>query len=209
MRILQTAVAIAALTLGTLDRPHISGITPPAPSKSDRAQTLAVNGTGFAPGLTLEVTTPAGATQTFTGSALQQMRDTSFQVSIVLGIAGTYSMVVRNTDGGVSDPFQLKVQPTATSKVVIEKIAPENITKNAQPQTLTITGRGFEPGLSVSVTDPTGVVAVIKGSPVGTVSPTSFEFSVVIDKGGEYSLMVTNPSGENSNSMPFTASTRK
>ena len=195
----QPTVGAAARGLDS-EKPVITAVLPQAPSRNSTAQILTVNGANFGVGLTLEVQTPAGSSMTFSGKEIQSARDSSFQVSIILAVAGNYTFVVRNTDGGVSDPFVVKVQP-ASGAPAIEKVSPESPTRKTEPQTLIVSGRNFAQGLSLSVTDPTGQVAVIKGNAIGTITPTSFEVSLVLDKSGDYSLLVTNPSGESSNAL--------
>jgi hypothetical protein len=46
-------------------------------------------------------------------------------------------------------------------------------------------------------------VYLLKSPAVGSVTATSFDLSVVLEMTGDYSLMVTNPSGESSNSVTF------
>jgi len=224
MRGFQTLVASAAVGLTvalsaaqpaaspflTPERPFITSVDPAAPAKSTTPQVLTVKGSNFAVGLTLEVMTPTGNTVTFSGNTVQSPTTTSFQVSIVLGVAGSYNLVVRNTDGGVSDPFVVKVAAgeSAAAAPSIEKIMPENVAKDMQPQTLRVSGRNFQQGLSVSLTDPTGQVVVFKGNAIGNVTPTSFEASVVLDKTGDYAMLVTNTSGQSSNSMTFVVTMR-
>jgi len=210
----RTAVLVAALAVsfalpsltaqGRQERssaPQITSITPP-PKAGDKPQPLTINGQNFADGLALEITSPEGQAEVISGRDIRDLRETSFQVALVLPRGGTYSLVVRNRDGGASNAFPLKVPPTASAPS-IERVDPSSVPRSTNPQRLTFIGRNFAPGLSVTVTDPTGEVTVLKDG-IGTVSPSSFTVDLTLTVAGEYALLVTNPSTENSNSVNIT-----
>jgi len=182
-------------------QPQITSISP-AGKASDKAQVLTINGRNFVDGLALEVTSPEGQAQVLSGQDVRDLRDSSFQVAIVLAHSGNYSFVVRNKDGGASNAFPLKVPPSASAPS-IERIEPTSVPRGTNPQRVTVVGRNFMAGLSVTLTDPTGEVAVIRDG-IGTVSATSFTIDLTLTVAGEYSLLVTNPSTENSNSVTLT-----
>lgn len=206
------ALAVALIVIGTMPEaraqtrfvgPSISSVTPAAPARSATAQVLTITGINFSAGLSLNVVAPDGQKLNYSGAAIQARRETSFQVGVVLAAAGAYSLTVMNADGAVSDPFVLKSQASPTPAVTprIDHVLPEALTKDSQPQTLTVTGDRFVSGLSVSVTDPIGGVYLVKGSAVGAVTTTSIEITVALEMTGDYTVMVTNPSGQSSNSL--------
>jgi len=216
IRSILPAIAVAVLTLGPVQKatgqerllgPVISSVTPPAPARSATAQMLTVTGVNFSDGLSLTVVEPDGRKVSHTGTAIQGRRDTSFKVSVTLAAIGAYTLIVTNPDGAASDPFVLKGQPSAPSPAApgiapkIERVLPAQLTKDPSPQTLSVTGDHFVQGLSVYLTDPIGTVYLMKGSDLATFTATSFSVSVSIEMTGDYTLMVTNPSGDSSNSM--------
>jgi hypothetical protein len=207
-------LAMGAGTLGALEPPHVTSVTPSPVVMSPKPQALKVNGTGFAPGLTVEVT-QVGNTETFTGAAVRSQASTSFEISVVFAQPGPATLVVRNTDGGVSDPFTVRVEVGETAKPerpspqtvpVIDRVVPDKATKGSTAQPLTFNGNNFVQGLSVSVTDPTGNVTVLKGTALDTVTRELVKLSIVLDIAGEYSFLITNPSGQSSNSVVVTVS---
>ena len=215
-RLLLLVIVVAVMTLGTARQavgqerllgPVISSVAPQAPSRSATAQVLTITGVNFSDGLSLTVVEPDGRKQRHAGAAIQTRSETSFKVSVVLVAMGTYALIVTNPDGAASDPFVLKgqssTQPPATPMMApkIDKVLPEHVTKDPLPQTLAVTGEYFAQGLSVYLTDPTGTVYLIKGSAIGSFTGTSFSVSVAIEMTGDYSLMVSNPSGESSNNV--------
>jgi hypothetical protein len=213
------AIAVAVIALGTVQStrgqtrvlgPAISAVAPQAPSRSATAQVLTITGVNLWAGLSLTVVEPDGRKVYYTGVAIQERRDTSFKVSVVLASTGAYTLIVTNPDGATSDPFVLKgtsAEPPVPARrsPKIDRVLPEQATRDPQPQTLAVTGNYFASGLSVSVTDPTGTVYVIKGAALGTVTATSFTMSLAIEMTGEYGVMVTNPSGESSNTVMIKA----
>ena len=85
------------------------------------------------------------------------------------------------------------------TKPTIESISPAKVTKSNTPQTLTVRGTRFEPGMVVLLTDPTGTVKTISGNAIADISPTSFQFTAILELPGEYSVEVKLPSGALSN----------
>jgi hypothetical protein len=216
MRTISTVLAsvILAGVMGAVEPPVVTSVAPSPIVMSPKPQPLKVTGTGFAPGLTVEVTL-LGNTETFSGAAVRGQASTSFEISVVLAQPGAGSLVVRNTDGGVSDPFALKVEagpaskpetPGPKSNPVIDRVIPEKVNKSSVPQLLTFSGNGFVQGLSVSVTDPTGSVTVIKGTAIDSVTPEVVKVNLVLEILGEYTFLITNPTGQSSNSVVVTVS---
>jgi hypothetical protein len=207
MAVIAVGVVQDARGQGRLLGPVISAVAPQAPARSATAQALTITGVNFSAGLSLTVVDPDGRKTNHTGAAIQARSATSFKVSVVLAARGAYTLIVTNPDGAASDPFVLKntteAEPPAQARPApkIDRVLPGEVTKDPQPQTLAVTGDHFAQGLSVSLTDPIGTVFVIKGSALGTVTATSFTMSLVIEMAGEYTVMVTNPSGESSNTV--------
>jgi hypothetical protein len=207
---LVTAALVMALGASFFEPPVVSSVTPTPIVASASAQVLTVSGTGFAPGLTVEVTSQ-GNTATFTGAAVQGQRATMFEISAVLAQTGAATLVVRNTDGGVSDPFALTVvagpvkpqppTPAPMPTAVIDRVEPEKATRSSVAQPIMLSGKQFAAGLAVTVTDPTGTVRVIEANALEAVTPTSVRFQAVLDISGDYTFTVTNPKGQASNTV--------
>jgi hypothetical protein len=206
------ASAIVAGLLGAAESPRVTNVTPSPIVASGMPQTLTVTGTGFGVGLTVEVTSQ-GNTEVYSGAAVQGQK-TSFTIAVVLPQPGEAILVVRNTDGGVSDPYPLKVQagPAAPpesprqSRPVIDRVTPDKVVRGSVPQAVTISGNTFSTGLTVSMTDPAGNVTVLKGTALGGVTPVTVKFGFVFDASGEYTLAVTNPPGQMSNTVTINVS---
>lgn len=211
MRIHSTVLAFAILTgaLGAVEPPRVTSVAPSPVIASPKPQPLKVTGTGFARGLTVELT-QQGNTETFSGAAIRSPSATSFEIAVVVTQPGSATLVVRNTDGGVSDPFTLRIEagqtgrpegPQPQSMPAIDRVVPDKVTKGSVAQLLTFTGSNFVQGLSVSVTDPTGNVTVLKGTALDSVTRETVKLSMVLDIAGEYSFLITNPPGQSSNSV--------
>jgi hypothetical protein len=214
MRTISTVLTgvILAGVLGAVEPPTVTSVSPSPVLTSAKPQPLKVTGTGFAPGLTVELTSQ-GNTETFTGADVRGQAATSFEISVVLVQPGPATLVVRNTDGGVSAPFTIKVDagqpakpeaPLPQTAPVIDRVIPDKVQRTSVAQQLTFSGNSFVQGLSVSMTDPTGSVKVLKGSALDAVTPEAVKASVVLDVLGEYTFLITNPSGRSSNSVTVT-----
>jgi hypothetical protein len=205
---LVTAALVMALGASFSEPPVVSSVTPAPIVASGSAQVLTVTGTGFAPGLTVEVTSQ-GNTATYTGAAVQGQRATTFEISAVLAQAGAATLVVRNTDGGVSDPFALTVvarqspppPPAPMPAAVIDRVDPEKATRGTVAQPIILSGSQFAAGLTVTITDPTGTVRVMAANALEAVTPTSVRLLAVLDISGDYTFTITNPKAQASNTV--------
>ncbi len=188
--------------------PVISSVAPQVPLRSDSAQMLTISGINFSAGLSLNVVAPDGRKVNYAGQAIQARRQTSFQVAVLLATAGAYTLTVTNPDGSTSAPYALNVRQAA-ARPRIDRVLPDRVMKDSQPQVLKVSGDRFVLGLSVSLTDPIGTVYLIKGPAIAAVTTTSFDMSVTLEMTGDYTIMVTNPSGESSNSVTLTVVMRQ
>jgi hypothetical protein len=195
------ASVVFALALTGISEPKINGVQPEKLTMSAKPQQITVAGQDFREGLTLVVTTPGGQPKNFSGADIVGRGPTGFRVSIAFDAVGPYELVVLNADGGKSPPFRLDVK-TAAVAPTIDRIQPAEISRSQEAQVLTLRGAGFEPGLRLSVTDPTGTVAVKDA--FDRLEPTIAVVRLVFEVSGTYGLMVTNPSGGPSNSISLT-----
>ena len=195
---LVTAGTVALASMLWFSTPKVSVVAPQAPVPGPSAQLLTVNGEQFLTGLTLDVSTPEGGTHRYRDSDIRNVRGTSFQASVTLNTAGTYSLVVTNPDGGVSEPFALKVQAAPVAPVV-DTVTPMRANRQDSAQIVKVDGKRFVDGLVVNLCDPTGETTTITGGDVQRFTPTSFEVSVVFAMSGDYQIGVTNPDGGRSN----------
>jgi hypothetical protein len=95
--------------------------------------------------------------------------------------------------------------PTApTGALSIATVTPAQPAPQTIPQPLQVQGTGFEAGLMLEVTDPTGIVLDVEGANIQNVLSTSFLAEVVLSVTGTYSLVVRAPDGSASLSFPLT-----
>ncbi len=193
--------ALLALALAAGSEPKITGVQPDNLTASAKPQQITVAGEDFRSGLTLIVTTPGGETKNFSGEDIVGRGPAVFRVSIAFDAAGAYELVAINSDGGKSPPFRIDVKAPRRAPV-IERIMPSEISRSQEAQSLTLRGSDFEPGLRLSVTDPTGVVSV--KDVFDRLEPTIVVVRLVFEVSGTYGLAVTNPSGATSNSVSLT-----
>ena len=207
MKSIVIAAALSALMLGgsttpslhgaSLD-PRITGIVPDKPTVSPKAVTVVVNGEEFQSGLSLQVTTPGGDVRTLAGMDIAAQKAVSFQVQFTFDAEGRYAFVVLNHDGKRSPPFNVEAKRVA-NRPNIDQVTPMEFSKSPEPQVVTLTGRNFQPGLKLSVTDPTGTVTV--ADRIDKIDAQAVVVRLVFEQSGSYAVMVTNPSGESSNTV--------
>ncbi|HXT69470.1 MAG TPA: hypothetical protein VN700_06935 [Vicinamibacterales bacterium] len=195
------ALTALALTVVTWSEPKIQSVQPDRIAVSARVQPIVITGENFEPGLTLVVLNPAGKSTTYSGQDITGRTATTFRVSLPFDTAGAYELVAANADGGRSTPFRIDVKKGANAPM-IERVQPDEIRRSQEAQVITIRGAGFQPGLRVTLTDPTGTVTV-------TDAFDRLESSIVVARlvfeiSGVYGLTVANSSGESSNSISLT-----
>src|SRR5262249_4687943 len=130
--------------------PSVSSINPATPGVNGSNQTVTVNGSQFQNGLTVSVTFPGGGGSILSGSQIQNVTSTSFQMVILLGLTGSYTIRVNNPDGGTSNVFSFNVAGPAISSV-----SPNPVTGSNTAQPFTINGSGFVSGDTVTLRDKT------------------------------------------------------
>ncbi len=207
---LTTLAAAVAITFTTItSTPHITGIAPQTLKPGPSAQQVTVIGTGFTRGLSLMVTSPTGSSQQYKDIEVPSQENAAFHVPVVMALAGTYQFVVTNADGGVSQSFAFELRAPAAPAVatsatatapVIDTITPEKPSKQSQPQLLVFNGKRFMQGLIVTFHDPTGTATTVSGNDITNLSSNGFNASVVLTVEGEYTVTVTMPDGQVSNS---------
>jgi hypothetical protein len=97
------------LTRRPLSRPTVTSINPSVPTRRNLDQTIVVYGSDFQDGLTVTVYYPGGVGR-LSGTQLQDISSLSFQMVVLLGIPGEYSVVVNNPDGTHSNRFSFQVK---------------------------------------------------------------------------------------------------
>jgi hypothetical protein len=200
-----TLASSAEARQSRLVAPVITAVAPQPLVARAAPQRLTITGSNFRSGLSLSVAAPDGRKQTYAGPAILARGETSFEVALILAARGPYTLIVTNPEGGgSSDQFVVRVQPAASRAAVVPRIAqvlPAPLTKDPRPQVINIRGDRFVRGLSVYLTSPIGMVFEFKGTSLSAVTESSISLSVVLDMTGDYAVLVTNPSGESSNSV--------
>jgi hypothetical protein len=182
----------------------ITSVTPDSPVASGAAQTLTVPGGTFVTGLAMFVKEPDGTERVLSGAAIQNLQASSFQVAAVLPQSGAYELRVGASAAAPSSPFQLIVRSTQTAPVIFN-VTPSSVVRGPGLQPLRFTGLDFDPNLTMTRTDPDGVVTLLTGPQLSTVTATSVEVSQVFTKPGVHTFVITNSSGESSNPMQVNA----
>jgi len=187
---------LLGLTLQQGPETRITVVKPDSLTASAKAQMIAVTGENFGNNITVQVTTPGGAVRNVDAKAITQPQKTSFSLSFVFDEVGRYELVVLNPDGRRSTPFALRVR-AAPQQPWIDRIEPEEVARGQEVHAITLTGRNFETGLRVSVTDPTGNVT--QATTIDRVTPLTVVLRYAFETSGRYEILITNPSGETSN----------
>jgi pimeloyl-ACP methyl ester carboxylesterase len=179
--------------------PTISSISPPSPCVRNVDQSVTVNGSNFANGLTVSVTFPNGGTATLSGSQIQNVTATSFTMIITLADPGSYTIRVVNPSGAQSGSFNFSPQ----SCLSISGINPSSPTQSNVNQDITVNGSGFAANLTVIVTLPDSSTVTLSGTQILNVTSTSFTMRATLNAAGQWKIKVLNPNGDLSNIYSF------
>jgi uncharacterized protein (TIGR03437 family) len=90
----------------------ITSMSPVTPSVGVN-QVVTVNGSGFVSGLTVSMNLPGSGSTTISGSQIQSVTASSFQMTATFGKTGTYSIQVTIPSGTQSNTFAFDVGPAA------------------------------------------------------------------------------------------------
>jgi hypothetical protein len=181
---------------------RVTSLRPAQILQSDVPQTVTVEGINFVSGITATLTDPSGGARTFSGGDILAFQANSFQIIGTFSLAGSYSLQVRNTSGVPSTPFSFLVQSQVSGTTPqISSVSPGSTLHSNNAQFLTINGSQFAPSLTVTLIDPTGQPQQLIGAIVGVVTPTQFQVLITLSRVGTYTIFVTNPTGEISNSI--------
>ncbi len=82
-----------------------------------------------------------------------------------------------------------------TSGVRLDSISPQSPVSSDVSLLMTFRGDGFETGLSLQVSDPTGIRSQVTGTNIQDLTGTSFQAVVVLNVPGVYTFTVLNPDG--------------
>jgi hypothetical protein len=177
-------------------------VTPGSPVQNNAPQLVTVAGRNFSGGLQLAVTLPDQSRLVLAGTDIQAPQPTKFEAVLPLLLAGTYQLVVSNSDGTSSSPFKLIVaaDPSRTAPV-ISALTPALAQHGTDPQIVTLGGINFTSDLTLSVTSPANVVTTVGGTSLRDLSATSIQASVVLASAGAYALAVVDPQGRSSNTV--------
>lgn len=180
--------------------PSISSVSPSTPTRSDSDQNVTVSGSNFVGGLTVTVFIPGGGTATLSGSQIQNVSSGSFTMVVTLNVVGQYGIRVNNPGGAQSNTFNFNVQSASPS---ISSVSPAIPTRSDSDQNVAVSGGNFVSGLTVTVFIPGGGTAILSGSQIQSVTPSSFTMIITLNVVGQYGISVNNPSGAQSNTLNF------
>ena len=186
--------------------PQILGVAPTALQPSAAPQVLTISGERFLSGLILEVRNPGGVTTPISGTNIQLSNSASFSASVLLDVAGTYTLTVRNSNNELSNSFLVVVRTITASTPTLTGVSPFGVPRSLQPTFLTFTGTNLGPFVTVTIVDAAGVVQNLPASAVTSATPTSLQVQLVMNTAGVYAFAVSNGQGEVSNYVYVTVS---
>jgi len=177
--------------------PAIATLSPNPMTGSTVAQTLTVNGSGFAAGSALKVT--VGGT-TYQGSQVIFVSSTQLTVSVTVG-SSAQGLPVQVTDpsGLASNSMTLTV---TAAPPAVSSLSPNPIAGSNSPQLLTIAGNNFVAGTGLKVT--VGGT-VYQGAQISSITSSQLIVSVGVGITAQsMPVVVTNPSGQASAAVNLT-----
>ena len=185
-----TSNALTFTVTPALPLPVITSISPTTAPVGSPALTLTVNGSNFVQGSTV---TFGGTNSATTFLSATQLRATVSAAQ--LSQAGTFTVVVTNPDGNVSNSVSFIV----LTPLSITSLSPAALPAGGSSATLVIAGSGIVNGATVQV----GGTTVRPD----TTSPTQISLTVpasVLATAGQLNVTVTNPDGTVSNALVLT-----
>ena len=207
-RMLKGPVALPSMQ-PPLTSPVVSSSTPSPVPVNAESQNIQLNGSGFQPGVAVDVFDGSGAQiGTLAGSQqISKVSAGSFTMTTNLfGAAGSYGIEVVNPDGGRSSRYTI----TVTAFPAITGVVPGSANNS-----YVLSGSNFEPNFTVSVFDQAGnqmATPTISAITTATAANSASSFTMAITPGSgstsPYSVQVLNPDGGESKLYSFDAGTQ-
>ena len=186
------AYALARNWGGAQAAPSITSLSPNPMKGSTTAQVLTLNGTGFLAGLSIKV-----GTVTYGPSQLTSMSSTKVMLNVTVGTAAqNLAVEAINTTGPASNTATLQVTGPPPA---IGALSPNPMTGSNNGQVLTITGTGFQSGLTLQIGS-----TMLTSSQVMSVTATQIQVDIIVGLTTRpFAVSVKNPDGQVSNSVNF------
>ena len=190
----------------TAPAPAISSISPSSPTASTSNQTITVYGSNFQSGLTVTAYFPGGGSTTLSGTQIQNVTSSSFQLIITFANSGSWGIRVTNPDTQQSGTFSFTVSGSTAPAPAISSISPSSPTASTSNQTITVYGSNFQSGLTVTAYFPGGGSTTLSGTQIQNVTSSSFQLIITFANSGSWGIRVTNPDTQQSGTFSFTVS---
>ena len=186
------AYALALNWGGAQAAPGITSLSPNPMKGSNTAQALTINGTGFVAGLSIKV-----GTVTYGPSQLTSVSGTKVVLNVTVGTAAqNLAVEAINTTGPASNMATLQVAGPAPA---IGALSPNPMTGSNNGQVLTITGTGFQSGLTLQIGSTT-----MTSSQLMSVTATGIQVDIIVGLTTHaFAVSVKNPDGQVSGSVNF------
>ena len=182
----------------------ITAVTPETPLQSPAPQTLLVQGRNFLSEPVLFITDPNGGERVVAGPDINDRQISSFRATVLFTLPGRHELRVGPSAGAQSPPFAVIVRSTETAPIIFA-ISPPTVVRGPTTWVVTIDGLNFDPGAMVTITDPEGVVTLLSAGQMLSATASALQFTRVFSRAGFYTFVVTNPTGEMSNTVTVSA----
>jgi len=171
----------------------ITSLSPSPMTASGAAQTLTINGTAFQSGASVKVGTTA-----FSGAAVKFVSGTQLTVSVTEAAAGAFPVTVTNPGGATSNAVSLTVSAPVVA-ATIASVSPNPMTTSNAAQLLTVSGTGFQPGLTLKI----GGTNILSSQLAGFTATQLTVWIVTGTVAATYPVQVVNPGAAASNTVNF------
>jgi pimeloyl-ACP methyl ester carboxylesterase len=186
-----------------IQQPSVSSLNPTSPFVNSNDQDVAVSGSNFQPNLTVSVTFPGGGGTTLSGTQILNVTPSAFVLRITLSATGNWSLRINNPDGGQSPVFNFNVAGGGQNPV-INSLNPATPITSGADQNIIVSGSGFQSGLRVDVSFPSGGVGTLQGNgQIQNVIGNSFLMRITLNAAGTWTARVVNPDGTQSGQFTF------
>lgn len=124
--------------------------------------------------------------------------------SFLLGSATLFAPYLANQISSAFTPSAKVAAGGDAAGVAITGIAPAEPGVDPAAQTLHLIGTGFQPGLSLTITDPAGAAQTVSGADITANAPTQVSASVTMNLPGTWKISAANPGGAACSPLMFT-----
>jgi hypothetical protein len=183
--------------------PQLSLLTPDTALKNAGPTFLAATGSGFAPGASVQWTTPLGTQVVLPANFISTAQVQATAPASLFTTAGVAQVAILNPDNSLSGTRPFLIADSTQPAPALTSISPDTVAPNSPGFALTANGAGFKSGASVWWTGPGGAASTLPASFISAAQVQAAVPASLLTTPGIAQVAILNPGDTLSNTQPL------